>query len=60
MREAFSRGLPVIDLRLMFDDDADYANDIEPSVQGGEKIAQAIATLVAMHDFKRRRSEIYV
>jgi hypothetical protein len=50
----------VIDLRLMFDDDADYANDIEPSVKGGEKIAQAIATLVATHDFTRRRSEIYV
>jgi hypothetical protein len=60
MREAFSRGLPVIDLRIMFDDDADYANDIEPSVKGGAKIAEAIATLVAMHDFKRRRSEIYV
>jgi lysophospholipase L1-like esterase len=60
MREAFSRGLPVIDLRLMFDDDADYANDIEPSVKGGEKIARAIATLVATHDFTRRRSEIYV
>jgi hypothetical protein len=50
----------VIDLRLMFDDDADYANDIEPSVKGGEKIARAIATLVATHDFMRRRSEIYV
>jgi hypothetical protein len=60
MREAFSRGLPVIDLRIMFSDDADYANDIEPSVKGGEKIAQAIAALVATHDFKRRRSEIYV
>jgi hypothetical protein len=60
MREAFARGLPVIDLRIMFDNDADYANDIEPSVKGGEKIAQAIATLVTTHDFKRRRSEIYV
>ena len=60
LREAFSRELPVIDLRLIFDDDADYANDIEPSVKGGEKIAQAIATLVTTHDFTRRRSEIYV
>ncbi len=39
LREAFARGLPVIDLRLIFDDDADYANDIEPSVTGGAKIA---------------------
>jgi hypothetical protein len=60
LREAFKRGLPVIDLRLMFDDDADYANDIEPSVQGGAKIARAIATLVETHDFKRRRTEIYL
>jgi lysophospholipase L1-like esterase len=60
MREAFARGVPVIDLRLMFDDDDDYANDIEPSVKGGAKIARAIATLVTTHDFTRRRSEIYV
>ncbi len=60
MREAFARGVPVIDLRLMFDDDADYANDIEPSVKGGAKIAKAIATLLTTHDFTRRRSEIYV
>jgi hypothetical protein len=59
-REAFARGLPVIDLRLIFDDDEDYANDIEPSVKGGAKIAKAIATLVTTHDFTRRRSEIYV
>ena len=60
LREAFSRGLPVIDLRLVFVDDADYANDIEPSVQGGAKIAKAIATVVTMHDFKQRRSVVYV
>ncbi|HXG78023.1 MAG TPA: SGNH/GDSL hydrolase family protein [Methyloceanibacter sp.] len=60
LREAFARALPVIDLRIMFDDDADYANDIEPSVKGGEKIARAIAALVETHDFTRRRSEIYV
>jgi lysophospholipase L1-like esterase len=60
LRQAFARGLPVIDLRIMFDDDADYANDIEPSVKGGAKIARAIASLVTTHDFTRRRSEIYV
>jgi hypothetical protein len=59
LREAFSRGLPVIDLRLVFDNDADYANDIEPSVQGGAKIAKMIATVVTTHDFKQRRSVIY-
>jgi hypothetical protein len=60
MREAFARGMPVIDLRLVFDEDADYANDIEPSVKGGAKIARVIATLVTTHDFTRRRSEVYV
>jgi GDSL-like Lipase/Acylhydrolase family len=42
-RAAFSRGLPLIDLRLICDDPDDYANPIEPSVQGGAKIASAIA-----------------
>jgi GDSL-like lipase/acylhydrolase family protein len=60
MREAFARGVPVIDLRLVFDEDSDYANDIEPSVKGGAKIAKLIATLVTTHDFTRRRSEVYV
>ena len=60
LREAISRGLPVIDLRLIVDDDADYANDIEPSVAGGAKIARAVATLVTTHDFTQKRSVIYV
>jgi GDSL-like Lipase/Acylhydrolase family len=60
MREAFARGVPVIDLRLVFDEDSDYANDIEPSVKGGAKIAKVIATLVTTHDLTRRRSEVYV
>ena len=34
-REAFARGLPLIDLRQLFDRDEDYANPIEPSVRGG-------------------------
>ena len=60
LREAFARGLPVIDLRLIFDDDADYANPIEPSAHGGAKIAKAIATLLETHDFTQRRTAIYV
>jgi hypothetical protein len=44
-RAAFSRGLPLIDLRLICDEPADYANPIEPSEQGGDKIAAAIAQL---------------
>jgi hypothetical protein len=42
-RAAFSRGAGLIDLRLICNEDEDYANPIEPSVQGGDKIASAIA-----------------
>jgi hypothetical protein len=41
-REAFARDLTLIDLRVMFDDDKDFANPIEPSVLGGMKLARAI------------------
>ena len=44
-RAAFSRGLSLIDLRLICSEEADYANPIEPSERGGEKIAAAIARL---------------
>ena len=59
-RAAFAHGLPVLDLRLICDNDADFANPIEPSAQGGDKIAAAIARLVAEHDFGRGRSEVFV
>lgn len=49
-RAAFRRGLPLLDLRLICDSPRDYANPIEPSVEGGEKIAAAIAGLVTAQD----------
>lgn len=58
--EAFARGLPLLDLRLICNEDEDYANPIEPSAQGGEKIAAAIKRLVAEHDFARHRTEVFV
>ena len=45
-RAAFGRGLPLVDLRLICSDPADYANPIEPSALGGDKIASVIAALV--------------
>jgi hypothetical protein len=45
-RSAFKRGLPLIDLRLICDKPSDYANPIEPSVTGGDKIARAIAQVI--------------
>ena len=45
-REAAARGVALLDLRVLCDDDADYANPIEPSVRGGEKIAAAAAAFL--------------
>lgn len=42
LRVAFEHHASVIDLRLVCSEKADYANPIEPSGQGGMKIAQAI------------------
>jgi hypothetical protein len=41
-RAAFSGGLALIDLRLVCSEPEDYANPIEPSAAGGEKISRAI------------------
>jgi hypothetical protein len=59
IRNAYSRGLPVIDLRAVCSEDADYANDIEPSSQGALKIARAIQQIIENHDFSARRTVIY-
>ncbi|MBL7003633.1 MAG: SGNH/GDSL hydrolase family protein [Gammaproteobacteria bacterium] len=47
LREAFANNLPVIDLRLICDDANDYSiiSPIEPSEQGGDKIADSIVYL---------------
>jgi hypothetical protein len=46
-RESFARRLPVVDLRLICSEPDDYANPIEPSAKGGDKIAAVIAQVVA-------------
>jgi hypothetical protein len=58
-RAAFARGLPLLDLRLICSRDEDFANPIEPSVRGGDKIAAAIAELALAHDARRRRSDVF-
>jgi len=62
LREAFSAGLPVIDLRLVCDRPSDYSHvsPIEPSVVGGAKIVRVIVEVAVTHDFNRRQSTIYV
>jgi lysophospholipase L1-like esterase len=47
LRVAFEHGLSVLDLRLICDESTDYANPIEPSIAGGQKIAKAIVRLLA-------------
>jgi lysophospholipase L1-like esterase len=59
LRIAFEHGLPAIDLRAVCSDPEDYANPIEPSSRGGEKIARAIVRAVAEHDFARGRTEVF-
>jgi hypothetical protein len=48
LRTAFERGVPVIDLRLVCTEPSDYANPIEPSGQGGRKIADAIVCALGL------------
>lgn len=48
LRAAFEHSLDVIDLRAVCDQACDYANPIEPSGEGGRKIAHVIAGTVAL------------
>ena len=59
IREAFAAGVPLLDLRLICNHASDYANEIEPSVLGGEKITEAILKLIAEHDFAKSRTEVF-
>lgn len=61
LRQAFLAKLPVIDLRLICTKATDFSevSPIEPSIQGGAKIAKVIAELVTQHDFSQPRSVIY-
>jgi GDSL-like Lipase/Acylhydrolase family len=59
-RVAAERGVSLLDLRVMCNEDADFANPIEPSVQGGRKIAGAIASFVSSDLNRNGRSELIV
>jgi hypothetical protein len=60
IRQAFLAGVPLIDLRLVCDENSDYANEIEPSEKGGGKIANTIVRLVSDHNFESRRTEVFI
>lgn len=59
VRVALEHGLPVIELRAVCNRPEDYANPIEPSSAGGEKIARAIVRVATEHDFASRRTVLY-
>ena len=58
-QEAFNFGSAVMDLRLIFNDKADYANPIEPSAIGGMKMASIIKEISDNHDFSVNNSMVY-
>ena len=58
IRAAFTHGIPLIDLRLICTQARDYANAIEPSARGGEKISRAISDLIE-HGFNSGRTEVF-
>ena len=60
LRIGFERRLTIIDLRLVCDEPADYANPIEPSSIGGAKIARAIAAAVGAIDMVLGPSRVVV
>lgn len=59
-RAAIARGLPVIDLRLVCSEPSDYANPIEPSASGGDKIATAIARLLEDRSAGRQAATVWI
>ena len=56
LREAIQHGLPVLDLRMICTEPGDYSvvSPIEPSSQGGAKLASQLVVGVMSHDFGGR------
>ena len=59
VQEAVNFNIPVIYLRLIFNDKSDYANPIEPSAIGGLKMAKVIREVVYKHDFLSNDTTVY-
>ena len=58
-RKAVTAGVPLMDLRLIFNSESDYANPIEPSAAGGVKMASVIKKIVNNHRFEENRTSFY-
>ncbi len=59
-QEVTSEGLPLIDLRSVCSEDSDFANPLEASVIGGQKIAESIKFVLDSFDFEVKRTQVYV
>jgi hypothetical protein len=59
LRVAVAAGVPVLELRSICGSDECFANPIEPSVIGGERMVAAIEQVLTEHDFARRRTAIF-
>lgn len=61
IRTAVSSGVPVLDLRMICTESGDYSikSPIEPSSQGGQKIATRLTSALVHHDFSRGICAIY-
>jgi GDSL-like Lipase/Acylhydrolase family len=58
IRAALVHKLPLLDLRFVCTEDIDYADPIEPSARGGEKIARAIVEML-QRGFDGERTEVF-
>jgi len=59
LRVAFEASFRVIDLRLVCSEPSDYANRIEPSSAGGEKIARAILASLELTRRPMEHSKVF-
>jgi hypothetical protein len=61
IRNAVSNGVPVLDLRMICTESGDYSikSPIEPSSQGGQKIATRLTSALVNHDSSRGICAIY-
>jgi lysophospholipase L1-like esterase len=59
LTEAMRMRLPVLDLRPILDEASDYANEIEPSAKGGEKMAMAISHILLSNEANIIGSWVY-
>ena len=59
LRAAVRNALPVLDLRMLMNQDAYYANAIEPSAKGGEQITGVLRHILLHHNFENKSCVLY-